>query len=313
MRILVTGGAGFIGSHLVEALLPAHEVHVLDNLSTGKRENLPSGVPLFVADLKERAVLQQLFQKYRYEVVYHLAAQVDVRTSVENPIQDAEANILGTLYLIEAARTSRSWIVFTSTGGAIYGEKATLPIPETECPFPESPYGIAKLAGELYLRQLAPLHGSPWTIFRLSNVYGPRQNPFGEAGVVAIFTYRLLAGQTAYIYGDGEQTRDFVFVSDVVRALMLALHYPSATQGQIFNIGTSQMTSINQLYTLIAQHTNAAQPPVYLPPKPGELRRNALATEKIFKATGWKAQTSLTEGIQRTIAYFRKDFLPHPS
>jgi len=306
VRILVTGGAGFIGSHLVEALLPHHTVEVLDNLSTGRRENLPSTVPLHRIDLRDAQALRQHFAEHTYEVVYHLAAQVDVRTSVEKPTDDAQVNILGTLHLLEAVRSSHAWVIFTSTGGAIYGEAPNLPIGETYAPLPESPYGIAKLAGELYLRHFHQAHGVPYTVLRLANVYGPRQNPHGEAGVVAIFTHRLLSGQPAYIYGDGEQTRDFVYVGDVVGALVEVLKFPQRTQGQVFNVGTGRQTSVNELWAHLARLIGTSQTPHHLPPKAGELRHNALSYQRLHEATGWKPQVSLEEGLAATVAAFRQ-------
>lgn len=306
MRILVTGGAGFIGSHLVEALLPHHTVEVLDNLSTGRRENLPPSVSLHRIDLRDVEALRRHLAEHTYEVVYHLAAQVDVRTSVEKPAEDAQVNILGTLHLLQAVRPARSWVIFASTGGAIYGEVPNLPVVETHPPLPESPYGIAKLAGELYLRHFHQVHGVPCTILRLGNVYGPRQNPHGEAGVVAIFAHRLLAGQSARIYGDGEQTRDFVYVGDVVKAFVEVLKFPHRTQGQVFNVGTGRQTSVNQLYDHLARLTGTSQKPQYLPPKAGELRHNALSYGRLHEATGWKPLVPLEEGLALTVAAFRQ-------
>jgi len=307
MRILVTGGAGFIGSHLCEALQhEGHEVIALDNLSTGRRENLPPSIPLYEIDLRNPSALQELFATHTFEVIFHLAAQVDVRTSVEAPRTDAEINILGTLNLISAAASQKPWIIFASTGGAIYGEKAVLPISEDVCPEPEAPYSIAKLAGELYGSRLMKLYGGTWTTLRLANVYGPRQNPFGEAGVVAIFTYRLLKGEIPHIYGDGLQTRDFTYVSDVVQAFLRVLRHPDTTQGQTFNVGTGQQTSVLELYQAIAQAVGVSHPPKHLPPKPGELRHNALSYHKLHKATGWQPQIPLSQGIAQTIAFFRE-------
>lgn len=303
MRILVTGGAGFIGSHLVEGLLPQHTVHVIDNLSTGRPENLPPSVPLFRIDLRNAQALQAHLAEHVYDVVFHLAAQVDVRTSVEAPAADAQTNILGTLYLLEAVRVQRPWVIFASTGGAVYGETEKLPISETHPPQPESPYGIAKLAGELYLRHIGATHGLPYTILRLANVYGPRQNPSGEAGVVAIFAYRLLKGQAAFIYGDGEQTRDFVYVKDVVKAFLSVLENPTQTQGRVFNVGTGKRTSVNTLYWTLARRVGREVSPQYLPPKPGELRHNALAWQSLHAATGWHPRTPFSEGISATIQY----------
>lgn len=309
MRILVTGGAGFIGSHLAEALWQQkHTVAILDNLSTGRRENLPSAIPLYSIDLRDREKVQAHFREHTYEVIFHLAAQVDVRTSLESPIKDAEINILGTLHLLEAAQAQRPWVIFASTGGAIYGEKPYLPISEEEKPQPESPYAISKLTCELYLHYYMTVHQMPYTILRLANVYGPRQNPFGEAGVVAIFTHRLLTGKKAHIYGDGEQTRDFVYVADVVNAFLSVLAHPEKTQGQTYNVGTGIETSVNTLYRVIAEEAGITATPHYLPPKIGELRRNALSTTKLTTATGWQPAFSLWEGIRQTVETFRQAY-----
>ncbi len=305
MRILVTGGAGFIGSHLVEALIPYYDVVVLDNLSTGKRENLPPSIPLYELDLRDQAGLERFLAQERFDVICHLAAQVDVRTSVDKPSLDAEVNILGTLHLLSALRAQRPWVIFASTGGAIYGERADLPISESTWPQPEAPYGIAKLAGELYGSRLMSLYGGAWTTLRLANVYGPRQNPFGEAGVVAIFAYRMLAGQVPAIYGDGQQTRDFVYVGDVVRAFLAVLSRPEQTKGETFNVGTGVETSVLMLYHHLARLTGFSQPPRHLPPKPGELRRNALQVQKLARYTGWQPQVSLAEGLARTVQAFK--------
>ena len=306
MRVLVTGGAGFIGSHLAEALqAQGHTVSVLDNLSTGRRENLPPSIPLYEIDLRNQKGLTDFFSNHTFEVIFHLAAQVDVRTSVEAPLTDAEINILGTLNLITAAASQKPWIIFASTGGAIYGEKDVLPISEEACPEPEAPYSIAKLAGELYGSRLMKLYEGSWTTLRLANVYGPRQNPFGEAGVVAIFSYRMLNNQIPHIYGDGLQTRDFIYVEDVVQAFLSVLHHPDATRSQTFNVGTGKQTSVLELYHTIAQNLSFPHPPKHLPPKPGELRHNALSYQKLHQATGWQPQTSLPQGISQTLAFFR--------
>ncbi|MCS7153479.1 MAG: NAD-dependent epimerase/dehydratase family protein [Bacteroidia bacterium] len=306
MRVLITGGAGFIGSHLAEALSSLHEVAILDNLSTGRRENVPPDIPLYEIDLRDKEALQAHFAKHEYDVVFHLAAQADVRTSVDSPIEDAHTNVIGTLHLLDALKNKPTWLIFSSTGGAIYGEKSTFPLSESECPFPESPYGIAKLAGELYIHAFSTAYQVPYTILRLANVYGPRQNPHGEAGVIAIFSYRLLTGQPVYIYGDGEQTRDFIYVEDVVSAFLSVLGMPQRTYGQVFNVGTGVQTSVNQLYRLIAAAVGVEQEPTYLPPKVGELRRNALSAAKLHAATGWQPRYTLTEGVQRTVESFRK-------
>lgn len=307
MKVLVTGGAGFIGSHLCEALHhEGYQVFALDNLSTGRQENLPPTLPLYQIDLRDQDALKDFFEKNSFDVIFHLAAQVDVRTSVDSPLTDAEINVLGTLNLISAASRQKPWIIFASTGGAIYGEKPALPITEDACPQPEAPYGIAKLAGELYGSRLMKLYGGAWTTLRLANVYGPRQNPLGEAGVVAIFTYRMLQRSIPHIYGDGLQTRDFVYVEDVVRAFLSVLKHPATTQGETYNVGTSQQTSVLALYQTIAEAVGFPHPPKHLPPKPGELRHNALSYQKLHQATNWSPQVSLSQGVRQTVTYFRQ-------
>jgi UDP-glucose 4-epimerase len=307
MKVLVTGGAGFIGSHLCEALHhEGYQVFALDNLSTGRQENLPPTLPLYQIDLRDQDALKDFFEKNSFDVIFHLAAQVDVRTSVDSPLTDAEINVLGTLNLISAASRQKPWIIFASTGGAIYGEKVSLPITEDACPQPEAPYGIAKLAGELYGSRLMKLYGGAWTTLRLANIYGPRQNPFGEAGVVAIFTYRMLQRSISHIYGDGLQTRDFVYVEDVVRAFLSVLKHPATTQGETYNVGTSQQTSVLALYQTIAEVVGFPHPPKHLPPKPGELRHNALSYQKLHQATNWSPQVSLSQGVRQTVTYFRQ-------
>ncbi|MCS7189583.1 MAG: NAD-dependent epimerase/dehydratase family protein, partial [Bacteroidia bacterium] len=227
-------------------------------------------------------------------------------TSLSSPIEDAKTNILGTLHLLEAVAPQKSWVIFASTGGAIYGEKRDTPFSEEDIPQPDSPYGIAKLSCEWYLHYFSKVRGVPFTILRLANVYGPRQNPFGEAGVVAIFSHRFLTGQQAYIYGDGEQTRDFIYIDDVVKAFLQVLRTPHTTQGRLFNIGTARYTSINQLYQMICMLTSTNTPPQYLPPKLGELKHNALNWKRFYEATGWQPQTPLEEGLRKTVAAFKK-------
>ncbi len=246
MRALVTGGAGFIGSHVVDALLArGDEVVVVDSLATGKRENVPTAADLRVQDIREP--LDALFEEVRPEAIFHLAAQADVRVSVEQPVEDAEVNVLGTVRVLDAAqRHGAGQVIFSSTGGAIYGE-CNGPAAETAPLEPVSPYGTGKLAGEEYVRAYNRLHGSIHVVLRFGNVYGPRQDPHGEAGVVAIFLGALARGEEARIFGDGEQTRDYVYVGDVARASLAAL----GQEGGVFNIGTGRETSVNELYELV--------------------------------------------------------------
>lgn len=307
MRILVTGAAGFIGSHLAKALLSrGHHVEGLDNLSTGKKENLPESFPLHTFSLEESEKLVKLFKKKSYDVVFHLAAQVNVRFSAEDPITDAQANILGTLNLLEAMRLHGcKRIIFSSTGGAIYGEKKQLPISEEAVPEPYSPYGVAKRSVELYLGAYKQMYDLSYIALRYANVYGPRQNPLSEAGVIAIFIYHMLQNKQPTLNGDGTQTRDYIYVEDVVRANLAALEN-SSLEG-IYNIGTGKETSLLILYEMLQDLTGYTEKPLHGPPKKGDLMRNALDSTLYQKYTSWKPQITLEEGLQKTVAAFKKD------
>lgn len=299
-KVLVTGGAGFIGSHVVEAFLAAgHEVHVLDDLSRGKKENLPSGVPLHRLGLND-ALVGQLLGDERYDLVSHHAAQIDVRHSVADPASDAEANILGSLRLLNACvRAGVIRVVYASSGGAVYGEPRYLPTDEKHPIQPLSPYGVSKYTVELYLQQFGALHGLGYTVLRYPNVYGPRQDPLGEGGVVAIFARRMLAGEPVTIYGDGEQERDFVYAPDCARANLLAA---ADSGGRTYNLGTGCGTSINVLYRLMAGLTGYRQDPVYQPARPGETRRMAVQADLARRELGWEPSVTLLEGLRRTVA-----------
>lgn len=305
MKALVTGGAGFIGSHVAEQLLAAgHEVHVLDDLSNGKPGNVPAEATLHTGSLTDAGFVQQTFDAVGPDTIYHLAAQVSVIASLQDPFNDLQRNVGGSLNLILAARShGQPKIVYAATGGAVYGDPdpARLPVPETTPARPLSPYGITKHTVEHYLDMEGANQGQRWTVLRLSNVYGPRQDPNGEAGVVAIFTQRLLAGQTCTIFGDGEQTRDFVYVGDVAAAFVRAA---DRADGEIINIGTGEETSVNQ----VADALDAAAPRpierVYAPARTGEVQRIALANDKAKALLGWAPQVSFGEGIRRTVASF---------
>jgi UDP-glucose 4-epimerase len=302
MKVLVTGGAGFIGSHATDRLIDAGiEVAVLDNLASGKRESIHPRARLHEADLCGDAV-RPLLERERFDCVVHHAAQMNVRRSVDDPVFDARVNILGSLNLLQAAvATGVKKFVFASTGGAIYGEQLTFPADETHQTCPLSPYGVAKLAVEKYLAFYEAVHSLPHAILRYANVYGPRQDPHGEAGVVAIFSQRLLAREPAVINGDGEQTRDFIYVEDVVRANVLAV---TTDLRGVYNVGTGIETSVNALYACIAKHATSAQAPRHGPPKAGEQQRSVLDCRKLQSATNWTPTVSLDEGLRRTVAFF---------
>ncbi len=303
MKVLVTGGAGFIGSHVTDVFLDAgHEVWALDDLSSGRRENLRPEVRVVVLDIRSPDAARMV-ESERFEVMCHLAAQMDVRRSVADPRFDAEVNIAGFLNLLEAARKSGvRKVVFSSTGGAIYGEQEVYPAPESHPTRPVSPYGVSKASGELYLGYYRAQYGLPSVALRYANVYGPRQNPHGEAGVVAIFSERLIRGETCAINGTGEQTRDFVYGPDVARANLLAA--TRDVQGPI-NIGTGIETEVNQLYALLARAAGVDRPAQHAPAKPGEQMRSSVDPGLAAKVLGWRPAVALEEGLQRTIGWFR--------
>src|SRR5437763_13252713 len=297
MRAVVTGGAGFIGSHVVDALLERGDgVHVLDDLSRGRRENVAAAAALHVGDIREP---DDVVDEARPDVVFHLAAQADVRVSVEQPAYDADVNVLGTLRLLEAARRHGAQIVFASTGGAIYGE-CDGPAAETAERRPLAPYGTSKLCGEEYLATWNRLHGTSHVSLRLGNVYGPRQDPHGEAGVVAIFMGALREGDTPKIYGDGRQTRDYVYVADVVGAILAALERDS---GGVLNVGTGVETSVLELYDAVRRMTGIEREPTLAPARVGELQRSVLDVSLAARELGWRPQRSLDEGIAETWAW----------
>jgi UDP-glucose 4-epimerase len=300
VRAIVTGGAGFIGSHVAEALLArGDEVHVLDNLASGKRENLPEGARFHEGDIRNGAVAA--FDEARPDVCFHLAAQADVRVSVERPDYDAEVNVLGTLRVLEAARRHGAQVVFASTGGAIYGE-CERPAREDAERRPLAPYGTSKLAGEEYLATYNRLHGTRHVALRYGNVYGPRQDPHGEAGVVAIFMRLLATDGTPRIYGDGRQTRDYVYVGDVVAATLAAVGH----DGGVFNVGTGRETSVLDLYDAIAEASGVRREPEFAPPRLGELQRSALDPELSARELGWRAGSDLGPALRTTWEWIRE-------
>lgn len=304
MKIVVTGGAGFIGSNVADAYVAAgHEVLVLDDLSSGRKENVPSAARFVLCDIGSDTT-DEVIRTFRPEVVNHHAAQINVRASVADPAFDAQVNVLGTIRLLESCRRHGvRKVVFASSGGAGYGEQQVFPAPENHPTRPVSPYGAAKIAAELYLHFFRVEYGLGVTALRYANVYGPRQDPHGEAGVVAIFCERLLKGQTAIINGDGEQTRDYVFVDDVVRANMAAL---DRGDGVSVNIGTGVETSVNTIFRTIRSLAGSAQAEIHGPPMPGEQRRSCLENLLALEELGWYPETSLEEGLARTVSFFRE-------
>lgn len=295
MRAIVTGGAGFIGSHVADALLERDdEVVVLDNLATGKRENVSPAARLEEVDIREPA-LAEAFDELRPDVCFHLAAQADVRVSVDDPAYDASVNVLGTIRVLEAARAHGCQVIFASTGGAIYGE-CERPATEDDPTLPLAPYGAAKLAGEQYLATSNRLHGTAHVSLRFGNVYGPRQDPHGEAGVVAIFLGRLAQGEPCRIFGDGLQTRDYVYVGDVVTATLAAAGRP----GGVFNVGTGTETSVVELFERCREVAGGGPEAEPAPARLGELQRSVLDPSLAERELGWRALTPLEAGLRAT-------------
>jgi UDP-glucose 4-epimerase len=299
VAVLVTGGAGFIGSHVAEALLARGEdVVVLDDLSSGKPENLPEGVELVEGDIREPQ--DELFAGVRPTVCYHLAAQMDVRVSVARPAHDAQINVLGTVNLLQAALEHDTQIVFSSTGGAIYGE-CDGPAPEDAPRLPIAPYGTSKLAAEEYLATYNRLYGTKHISLRYGNVYGPRQDPHGEAGVVAIFFNALIAGLVPKIFGDGTQTRDYVYVGDVARATLAA----NGREGNVFNVGTGRETSVTELLDMCQRIAGTSFEPDVQPARPGELQRAVVDPSRAVDELGWRPEHSLEDGLRATYEFLR--------
>lgn len=310
MKILVTGGAGFIGSHLVDRLIKEnHKVAVIDNLSAGRRENLNKKAKFYQLDILDSEV-SEIFKKEKPEAVFHFAAQIDVRKSVKNPVEDAKINILGTLNILENCRKiSVKKSIFASSGGAIYGDTDIVPTPETHPENPESPYGIAKLTVEKYLYFYQKTFSLNYIALRLANVYGPRQNSKGEGGVIAIFCDKMLRNEQPVINGDGTQTRDFIFVADVVNVALKSLTYrgrASAKSGLVYNVGTGKETNINEIFRKIKELTGSDCQEIHGPAKLGEQKRSCLDYSKAKEELNWQPKYSLEEGLRETIRWFRK-------
>jgi UDP-glucose 4-epimerase len=303
LKALVTGGAGFIASHIVDRLVTdGYDVVVVDNFSSGTKENLSSEARVYEMDIRNPDIAG-VFAREKPDMICHHAAQLDVRVSMRAPLLDADINISGSLRLIDLSiRHGVGKIIFASTGGAIYGEEC-VPASESDTARPISGYGVAKLSVEQYLYCFQVNYGLAYTALRYSNVYGPRQNAHGEAGVVAIFSRKMMAGEPVTIYGDGGQTRDFVFVEDVVEANMAAIrenHVGSC------NIGTGIETSVNELYTILSEEIGATRAPQYGPARSGEQRRSVLTCDLARKELGWTPRVDLRAGLSRTVAYFRE-------
>jgi UDP-glucose 4-epimerase len=306
MRILVTGGAGFIGSHLIDALVAtnADEVSVFDDFSTGKRNRVNPKATFYQIDLRATSAVASAVAKIKPEVIIHLAAQMDVRRSVAEPVFDAQVNLIGFLNLIESARAyALRRVIFASSGGAIYGEQDNFPCNEDHPLRPVSPYGVAKLSTEAYLFFYKVQYGIDYVALRFGNVYGPRQDPKGEAGVVAIFCGRILEGKSATIYGNGEQTRDYVYVGDVVNAILASLK--SNASGVALNIGTGIETSVNELYSILAGIADFRTKPEYGPARAGEQMRSVISPARANEVLGWRPEKKLADGLAETFNFFK--------
>jgi UDP-glucose 4-epimerase len=304
LKILVTGGAGFIASHVADRFIEqGHKVVIVDNLKMGRLENVHPKAKFYLMDIRAKE-LEKIFEQESFDAVCHHAAQMDVRLSVSDPLYDADVNVLGTLNLLQnCVRHNVKKVIFASTGGAVYGEQEIFPCDETHPTRPVSPYGITKLAVEKYLYYYSIEFGLKFVILRYANVYGPRQNPQGEAGVVAIFTSRLLSGGQAIINGDGKQTRDYVYVGDVARMNIKALDYD---QNDIFNVGTGIETDVNVVFRHLNKLTGENAEEKHGPSKPGEQKRSVISHEKAKKILNWSPEVDIEEGLKKTVDFFRK-------
>jgi UDP-glucose 4-epimerase len=304
MKILVTGGAGFIASHIADAFIEnGHEVVILDDLSTGFEKNINPKAKFVKLNIQHDVSF--LFEEEKFDVVNHHAAQMDVRRSVADPSFDANTNIIGTINLLQnSVKYGVEKFMFASTGGAVYGEQEYFPADENHPTHPVSPYGISKLSVENYLYFYFKEHNLNYTVFRYANIYGPRQNPFGEAGVVAIFCSKLLNGEQAIINGTGKQTRDYVFIKDVVKANLLALNDKDC---EIYNIGTGLETDVNELYSMLNKITGNSQDEIHGPPPAGEQMRSVISSKKLFENFKWEPNTLLMDGLIETVTFFKNN------
>jgi UDP-glucose 4-epimerase len=307
MKMLVTGGAGFIGSHLVDALLErGHRVAIIDNMITGQKDNINPDARFYEIDIRNKEI-QAIFEKEKFDVVFHQAAQLDVRKSVSDPGYDADVNIIGTLNLLQASvATGVKQFLFASSGGAMYGEQVEYPASEEHSCWPSSPYGVTKLSCERYIYYYGLAYGLNFQLMRYANVYGPRQNAHGEAGVVAIFSDKFLDGEQPLINGDGKQTRDFVYVHDVVRANLLAME---SAKNDYFNVGTGIETDVNEIFRILNEASGANMPEKHGEAKAGEQMRSVLSYQKAKRILGWQPLVSLQKGLAETVAYFREKHL----
>ena len=304
-NILVTGGAGFIGSHVVNALIEKNIMPiVVDNLSSGKIENLDPRALFYQQDITDDEMMEKIFMLHKPKYVFHLAAQISVSNSEKDPIEDARINIIGSLKLLEfSVKYGVEKFIFSSTGGAIYGDDVSeIPTSENEFPKPISPYGIAKFSVENYLRFYNYQHGLKYAVLRYANVYGPRQDPHGEAGVVAIFSERMLKDDEVIIFGDGENIRDYVYVTDVASANLLAME---KLENEVVNICTGVGTSVNELFAALKKSTGYSKEPIHADPRPGDLRKSILSWEKAKNLMGWKPSVRLNDGLVKTVEFFR--------
>ena len=304
MKVLVTGGAGFIGSHIVDRLAEeGHQVVVVDNLSSGKKKNVNRAASLYKVDIQSSR-LERVFRNERPNVVMHLAAQINMRRSVEDPIADAHVNILGTINVLQqAVRHGSRKVIFSSSGSAIYGEQELYPAPESHSTNPTSPYGISKLCGEHYLSYFRRTSGIQVISLRYAHVYGPRQNSEGQTGVISIFLQKMLNNEQPIIHGNGRQTRDFVFVDDVAEASLAALGHDSYGT---YNVGTGVETSINELFRMLVGLTGASCKEVHGPAKQGEQMRSAIDPAKIRQDLGWEPKVDLGEGLKKTVSFYQE-------
>lgn len=308
MKVLITGGAGFIGSNIADAVISKkHKAVILDNLSSGNVKNINKKAKFYKADIVDEKNIAKIFKKEKPDIVIHCAAQIDVRKSVADPKYDADINILGSLNILKACVDNKTKkIIFASSGGTIYGECGKKAPDENAFPNPLSPYGIAKHSVENYIKFYSEIHGLKYTILRYANVYGPRQDPKGEAGVIAIFALKMLNNEAVTVFGDGKQMRDYVYVSDIVNANIKSL---TKADNQIINIGTNEAVPLNYIVKMMSEISNTDKKPVYKPKRDGELFKSFLNNKKAIKFLGWKPEIDIAKGIERTLSYFKNEVM----